>query len=112
MGKQNMTVRQKQHLLGYLGYYLGAVDGIWGEKSRKAAEKFQRAYGLEPDDQLEETSQKRLLEVIAKGIVPEDTKDFWQEITWFSREEFRCSCGGRGCGGFPVEPAERLARNA
>lgn len=112
MGKKKMTIRQKQHLLGYLGYYPGQVDGIWGEKSRKAAEDFQRAYGLSSDDQLGEESQIRLLEVIAEGILPEEPDNFWQEITWFSRDEFRCSCGGRGCSGFPVEPVERLVRNA
>ena len=38
--------------------------------------------------------------------------DFWEEIEFFSREEFRCTCGGRGCDGFPAEPRERLVRNA
>lgn len=35
-----MTVKQIQHLLGYLGYYTGATDGIWGDKSEEAAYSF------------------------------------------------------------------------
>ena len=34
-----MTVKQIQHLLGYLGYYSLSVDGIWGEGSA-AAKKY------------------------------------------------------------------------
>lgn len=25
-----MTIKQRQHLLAYLGYYVGNVDGVWG----------------------------------------------------------------------------------
>ena len=38
-----MTVKQKQALLAYLGYYDGQLDGIWGEKSQWATIDFQRA---------------------------------------------------------------------
>ena len=40
-----MTVKQIQHLLGYLGYYSLSVDGIWGEGSVAAVRKFQQDYG-------------------------------------------------------------------
>ena len=33
-----------------------------------------------------------------------------QAVKYFSRSEFRCPCGR--CGGFPVEPEERLVRLA
>lgn len=108
----SMTVRQKQHLLGYLGYYEANVDGIWGEKSRKAAENFQKAYDLDVDPELGEASQIWLRKVVGENRKPVEEKDFWQEITWFQKEEFRCTCAGRGCSGFPAEPAERLVRNA
>lgn len=90
-----MTDRQKQHLLGYLGYYTAEVDGIWGPLSRKAMEEFREDHG-----------EKDLREAVAED------GSFWDEIDFFSREEFRCTCGGRGCGGFPAEPRERLVRNA
>lgn len=106
-----MTSEQKQHLLGYLGYYSGAVDGIWGVQSLRATERFQESFGLEADGIFGEETEKRILEVIAAGEYPQE-RIFWEEIAFFDRTEFRCSCGGRGCNGFPAEPRERLVRNA
>ena len=110
-----MTVKQKQNLLDFLGYYEGEVDGIWGEKSRRALEDFQKERGLTVGNFTEETA-KALLEAVgnweAEGPERESSGTFWDEITFFEREEFRCTCGGRGCDGFPAEPKERLVRNA
>ena len=33
-----MTLKQKQALLAYLGYYDGPLDGLWGEKSQRATQ--------------------------------------------------------------------------
>ena len=68
-----MTVMQKQHLLAYLGYYTGAMDGAFGPKSRAATEAFQRDYGLTPDGVFGPLTQARILEVIASGETPENT---------------------------------------
>lgn len=108
-----MTIKQKQHLLAYLGFYSGTVDGIWGQKSRKATEDFQKSYLDTADGVFGPETEKRIREVIASGEPPEGKPaDFWTEIRYFTRKEFRCTCGGRGCSGFPAEPAERLIRNA
>ena len=40
-----MTVKQRQHLLAYLGYYVGTVDGDWGSGSRAACTAFQKDFG-------------------------------------------------------------------
>ena len=32
-----MTMKQKQALLAYLGYYDGPLDGLWGEKTQLAS---------------------------------------------------------------------------
>ena len=110
-----MTVKQKQNLLDFLGFYEGKVDGIWGEKSRRALEAFQKERGLTVGNFTEETA-KALLEAVGdwegEGPERESSGTFWDEIAFFSREEFRCTCGGRGCDGFPAEPKERLVRNA
>lgn len=106
-----MTVRQRQHLLGYLGYYTAAVDGIWGKQSRLATEQFQREHGLNPDGEFDKETERRILEAISTAEEPEE-KPFWEEIRHFTREEFRCTCRGRGCDGFPAEPSQRLVRNA
>lgn len=115
-----MTDKQKQHLLGYLGYYSGQVDGIWGRLSEEATRAFQRDYGLEQDGVFGPATEKRILEVIATGEQPTrqaqptpDTgggEEWWREIRYFTRAEFRCPCGR--CGGFPAEPAEKLVRLA
>lgn len=44
-----MTVRQKQRSLKHLKLYPGAIDGVWGGWSKKAAVAFQRAWHLTPD---------------------------------------------------------------
>ena len=110
-----MTIRQKQCLLMYLGYYTGAIDGLWGDQSRRATESFQRDYGLTVDGVFGDRTESRIREVVASGEAPQEPEaagSFWNEIQYFSREEFRCTCGGRGCSGFPAEPVPRLVRNA
>lgn len=108
-----MTDKQKQHLLGYLGYYAGVPDGIWGRLSGEATKAFQTGYGLEQDGIFGPATEKRILEAIGSGEQPvekeaEEAPDWWKEIRYFTREEFRCPCGQ--CGGFPVEPQEAIVR--
>ena len=112
-----MTMKQKQALLSYLGYYDGPLDGLWGEKSQRATIDFQRAYmeQTDVDGIFGAATEKRILEVIATGEEPIDDKmsaiaDWWKDIRYFTRAEFRCPCGK--CGGFPVEPDENLVRLA
>jgi peptidoglycan hydrolase-like protein with peptidoglycan-binding domain len=45
-------VRAVQARLRTLGFYGGAVDGVWGEGTQVAIENFQRGRGLQPDGQL------------------------------------------------------------
>lgn len=113
-----MTAKQKQALLAYLGYYDGPLDGLWGEKSQRATIDFQRAY-MEPtavDGIFGAATEQRILEVIASGEKPKESVNvdtapgFWKDIRYFTRAEFRCPCGK--CGGFPVEPEEKLVRLA
>ena len=105
-----MTNRQKQNLLQYLGYYTGVPDGIWGNLSKQAAERFQRDYGLEVDGMLEEDAQRRILEVITDREQPAKIgmADWWKDIRYFTRGEFACKCGR--CGGFPAEPDDGRLR--
>ena len=109
-----MTEKQQQHLLAFLGLYSGDIDGIWGNLSQGALEAFQTANGL-PVGKFTEETQAALLEAVAAWEEESHTPEigtFWDECPDFSREEFRCTCGGRGCSGFPAEPRERLVRNA
>ena len=107
-----MTNKQKQYLLGYLGFYTGPVDGIWGEQSKSATEGFQNRYMDCTDGIFGPDTEEQIRRVIASAEELQNNDGFWAEIQYFDREEFRCTCGGRGCNGFPAEPVERLVRNA
>ena len=105
-----MTLKQKQSLLAYLGYYDGPLDGLWGEKSQRATIDFQRACMAQEDVDgiFGAETEKRILEVIATGEKPIADKmsaiaDWWKDIRYFTRAEFKCKCGGRFCNGYPVE---------
>lgn len=120
-----MTIKQRQHLLAYLGYYGGTVDGDWGLQSQRACREFQEDFGgiqvdgfggPETDEALRNAVGNDMQKpgpvedvVISK---PETTTGtFWDHILYWSREEFRCRCGqyhAPYCDGFPVEPDQTL----
>ena len=104
-----MTVKQIQFLLGYLGYYTGAVDGIWGKQSVSAVSRFQQDYGgLAVDGIPGEQTQAALKQAVASGMPEKQAENFWEQIRYWKREEFRCRCGGKYCDGFPAEPERTL----
>lgn len=99
-----MTVRQKQLLLAYMGYYVGKIDGSWGELSRTATRCFQRDYGLTADGVFGSLTEKKILSVIASGEKPKATPvTGWKDIRYFTKAEFKCKCGGKHCNGYPAE---------
>lgn len=111
-----MTTKQKQCLLEYLGYYetensptVNNVDTLWGDQSEAATRKFQSDYGLDVDGVFGPATEKRILEVVGNGESPVLN---WDEIKYFTREEFRCKCGGKYCDGFSAEPSPKLVRVA
>lgn len=115
-----MTVKQRQHLLAYLGYYVGMVDGDWGSGSREACTAFQKDFGgITVDGHGGRETDKALKHAVAYDMFKVDnvveetlTGSFWDEIEYFTRDEFRCKCGGKYCNGFPAEPKEQLVRIA
>jgi hypothetical protein len=123
-----MTIKQRQHLLAYLGYYVGAIDGKFGSGSREATKAFQRDFfqdeskvngicGTETEKALTHAvcygMPAKKVEVTTKEeTTKEATGTFWDEIEFFDREEFRCKCGGKYCNGFPAEPKEQMVRIA
>lgn len=119
-----MTIKQVQQLLDYLRYDPGAIDGVDGRLTQAAVRRFQGAEGLTVDGIAGEQTQIRLKDAVwqdrfaedntvpSSGQPPDKTGTFWDSIKYFTRDEpyIACPCGR--CGGFPVEPAEKLMRLA
>lgn len=121
-------IKERQCLLFYLGYYVGDVDGIWGQMSKTAVKAFKGDFGgFAVNDTVDEDTLKAMTHAVAYGMpakkeeIPEESPEesttetsgtFWDGIKYFDRSEFKCTCNGRGCNGFPVEPDENLVRVA
>jgi hypothetical protein len=114
-----MTYTDAQHLLAFLNLYKGQCDGIWGPQSKASMSEFQTRFGgIEVNGLVTEESSKALRHAVAYWydeveVEPEAASgNFWDDIQYFTREEFRCKCGGKYCNGFPAEPKEQLVRIA
>lgn len=115
-----MTTKQKQLILCCFDLLaLEDVDGIWGKQSEAATRKLQQGLGIPEDGVFGDGTRNAAFEGLASGEPlkkaesspePPVTGTFWDEIEYFSREEFRCQCGGKYCNGFPVEPQEKMVR--
>ena len=92
-----MNTKQKQALLFYLGYYVGNIDGNWGQLSKTACKAFQKDFGLTADGVCGTETEKALKHTVCYGISKkvEDVQsgDFWDDIKYFEQPEFRCKCG-------------------
>lgn len=111
-----MTIKEKQCLLYYLGYYVGNVDGQWGTLSKTATKAFQKDFGLKDDGVVGAETEKALTHAVCYGMPvkkeePVVTDDWWDEIEYFDKSEFACKCG-RYCNGYPAEMSEKLVRTA
>lgn len=122
-----MDTYHQQLLLEYLGYSPGKLDGIAGKQTESAIRAFQQDNALTVDGiwgaQTEKMAKNNVsVGTLRKVAVAENatttsvsdtnvggkTGTFWDEIRYFKREEFACPCPR--CGGFPVEPVEKLVR--
>ena len=100
-----MTVVQKQCLLMYLGYYVGDIDGKWGQLSATSCKAFQKDYGLLADGICGPDTEKALKHAVAYGMPAKASSgsqsgDFWDNIKYFKKAEFACRCG---CGADKME---------
>lgn len=109
-----MTAEHKQCLLAFMGCLPPTeIDGIGGPISAAATEAAQLKLDLYPDGVWGPDTDKAIRDYIFSGedllqddLVP--TGDFWDHIRYWTREEFRCQCGGKYCDGFPAEPDQTL----
>ena len=107
-----MTIKQRQCLLAYLGYYVGEIDGSWGSLSKTACKAFQKDFGLDADGYGGTNTDKALTHAVAYGMPTRAEEapasgDFWDGIKYFRKAEFACKCG---CGASEVE--EKLVKTA
>jgi hypothetical protein len=118
-----MTIKEKQCLLYFLGYYVGEIDGTWGTLSKTATKAFQKDYGITDDGICGATTEKALKHAVCYGMPAKKTSTaatttnstktgWWKDIKYFDRSEFACHCGGKYCTGFPKEPQEKLIKVA
>lgn len=96
-----MTDKQKQHLLAYLGYYVGEIDGKFGQLSTTATRAFQADYGLTADGIAGADTEKALKHAVTYGM-PAKKEITWGSIRYFKKSEFACKCG-KHCDGYPAE---------
>lgn len=110
-----MTVKQAQCLLMYLGYSTGWPDGVVGPKTCGAISVFQSDYGIPATGQLDDTTCKMLVAAVAgtaAKVEKPKTGNWWDDIKYFQREEFKCKCGGQYCNGYPAEMQEAVVKIA
>jgi len=110
-----MTTEQKQLILCYYDCLEPRqIDGIWGPASAGATAKLQHLLGIPEDGiwgkQTDEAVWQRFFngEDELPEEAPETTGTFWDHIRYWTREEWRCQCGGKYCDGFPAEPDQTL----
>ena len=74
-----MTIKQKQALLFYLGYYVGNIDGDWGTLSKTATKTFQKDFGLTADGvcilKRNHALARLAFAVIAAGVTKQTSAD-------------------------------------
>ena len=116
-----MTIKQKQALLFYLGYYVGNIDGDWGTLSKTATKAFQKDFGITADGICGVETEKALKHAVCYGMTVKKTEtstttstaaDWWKEITHFNKREFACKCGGKYCNGYPTEMDKAVVKAA
>lgn len=108
-----MTIKQRQHLLAYLGYYVGNIDGQWGTLSKTATVAFQKDFGLTADGVCGTETEKALAHAVAYGMPAKkvETDSGWEDIKHFKKSEFACKCG-KYCNGYPADIDLKMVKYA
>lgn len=108
-----MDILSIQCALHLLGKPDGGLDGVWGINTASGVTRFQREFGLQATGRVDEDTEKAMRYAICFGMPEADCREEagsseWDEIEYFERKEFACTCGR--CGGFPVEPGMNMVR--
>lgn len=98
-----LSVKTRQSYLTKLGFYEGKIDGVEGEKTKKAYKAIQSLY-LKPKYVTGEYD-------LATDILLVNARRIQFRTKNFKLEEFRCNCGGKYCNGFPAYIDKQLLQN-
>lgn len=99
-----LSVKNRQSYLKELGFYEGMVDGIAGDKTKKAYAALQDKYFTRKDDKdgkYGKNTDKLLQNAYRVSLYCEN----------FRLEEFKCQCGGKYCTGYPAILDNQLLAN-
>ena len=103
-----MTTKQRQNLLAYLGYYLGDIDGIYGQQTKEAVERFQEAFGgIVVDGLAGDETDKAMRHAVAYGM-PESVADKMSATAYADAEQYLQS---DGCYHIPRGVDVQLSKN-
>lgn len=103
-----MTAEQEQCLLRYLGYYSGDIDGIYGQQTKAAVERFQEAFGgIVVDGLAGQETEKALRHAVAYGM-PEAVADILSATAYVDAEQYLQS---DGCYHIPRGVDVQLSKN-
>jgi len=78
VGSQGEGVSELQAALKLLGYYSGAVDGVYSENTASAVSRFKQAAGLNPDGVVDASTWQRLFpnQPVAASTLPSSQPRF------------------------------------
>lgn len=87
-------------------------DGLAGWRTMEAVGVYQEAMELPVTGIVDKATYASIREQAVPVPEPDtpETGIFWDEIEYFTREEFKCKCGGRYCNGYPAEMREEVVR--
>lgn len=86
-----------------------AIDGLAGMETSTAVADWQREHNREVTGRADLQTLQLILAMDAENNPTGE--NWWDNVKYFSRNEFKCKCG-RYCDGFPVEPNRLLIEQA
>ena len=94
-------------------------DGLAGWRTLEAVGMYQEAMGLPVTGIVDKATYGEICRWVGPAPDAADnnvsdkdspTGTFWDEIEFFTPEEFKCKCGGRYCKGYPAQMREEVVR--
>lgn len=86
-----------------------AIDGLAGMETSTAIAEWEKRHNMDVSGR---APLPTLHLILGQAAAEEPTSEnWWDNIKYFSRNEFHCKCG-RYCNGFPVEPENLLIQQA